>query len=323
MPYSLSKLGECEMRAAVFDPDAVGQVVIRDVDMPVLNPYDALVKVAASSLTPAEERYSQSKGTPTLLGCDVAGVVEQAAADGSGPKQGERVIGRVLTGSWAEYVAVPTRSLAILPENISFEQGAALPTSALTALYLLESAGAIMGRKVLITAANGAVGQFACQIGRMMDAVVVGQVRRPEHIEHVSKAGADHVVVSADGSAARELGPYKFIAEAVGGDVLGNCLSGMIAADGLCAVYGSISGKDTTFNVWSFIPQTRAWVYAFIISNEFDRKPAGDGLARVIQLVVDGRLQIRIGMRESLDNIGSAIKELNEHGVQGKAIINM
>lgn len=316
-------LEEYAMRAAVFDPDAAGQVVIRDVDMPTLNPDEALVRVMATSITPSEERYSQSRSSPILLGCDVAGIVEQAAADGSGPKQGERVIGRVLTGAWAEYVPVLTRSLAILPDNILFEYGAALPTSALTALYLLESAGSLIGQKVLITAANGAVGQFACQIGSMIGAVAVGQVRRPEHIELVSQAGANHVVVSADGSAARELGPYKFIAEAVGGEVLGNCLDGMIATDGLCAAYGSVSGRDTTFNVWSFIPQTRAGVYAFIISNEFDRKPACDGLARVIQLVADGRLQIRIGMNESLDSIGSAIRQLKEHGIQGKATIHI
>lgn len=311
------------MRAAIYDPESIGRVGFSDdIAIPDTQPHEALVKVLFTGVTPTEELYSQSQGPLKQLGCDVVGIVEREAADGSGPAKGSRVLGRVKTGAWAEYVAVPVSSLAELDEAVSFEQAVALPTSALTALYLLECAP-VLGRKVLITAANGAVGHFCCQIGRLMDAYVVGQVRREQHIDLVSEAGANRVVVSEDASAAYEFGPYKLIADAVGGRVLSNCISGMIDVDGVCASYGGLAKEDTVFNVWAFIPQTRASVYAFIISNEFDRKPACEGLARLVKLVTDRRLTIRIGAVEGIDRIGHVIEELSHGGIAGKAVIRM
>ena len=311
------------MRAAIFDARLSGRIGFSDnIDIPSPKPHEALVKVLFTSVTPTEELYSQSTGPYKLLGCDVVGVVEREAADGTGPAKDSRVLGRVMSGAWAEYVAVSTNSLAELEEGVSFEQAAALPTSALTALYLLECAP-VLGRKVLITAANGAVGYFCCQIGKLMEAYVVGQVRREQHIDLVSEAGADQIVVSEDASAAKEFGPYKLIADAVGGRVLGNCISGMIDDDGVCASYGGVAKEDTLFNVWSFIPQTRANLYAFIISNEFDRKPAQEGLTRLVKLVSKRRLTIRIGAVEGIDRIGNVIEELATGGVSGKAVIRL
>lgn len=310
------------MRAAVVDQNAPGHITVREVEAPVLASNEALVRVAATSLTPKEVYYSQSEGPDKLLGCDVAGIVEKPATDGYGPKADTRVIGRVRTGAWAELVAVPTNALAKLPDDVSFEQGATLPTSGLTALYALEKGGSLLGQNVLITAANGAVGLFACRIAKLMDARVTGQVRREKHVELVTRAGADHVVVDEDGRTAKDFGPYKLIAEAVGGQVLGNCV-GMLDTDGLCVVYGNVSGADTTFNAWSFMHQSRASIYAFIIHNEFDLKPASDGLLRLAKLVSEGKLQTQISVEEQAEKIDSVAQDLAEHKIEGKAVIHM
>lgn len=277
------------MRAAVVDQNAPGHVAVRDVEAPVPASDEALVRVTATSLTPNEVYYSQSQGPNKLLGCDLAGIVEKPA-DGYGPQAGIRVIGRVRAGAWAELVAVPTNALAKLPDDVSFEQGATLPTSGLTALCALEKGGSLLGQDVLITAANGAVGPFACQIAELMDARVTGQVRREKHVGLVTQAGANHVVVDESGEAASDFGPYRLVAEAVGGQVLANCI-GMLGTDGVCAVYGNVSGDDTQFNAWSFMHHSRACIYAFIIHNEFPLKPASGGLSRLAELVSDGKVE--------------------------------
>ena len=98
----------------------------------------------------AERRGASTGWRP---GWDLAGTVELEAEDGSGPRTGRRVVGLLPSGAWAEVVAVPTHSLAELPDTVSFAQAATLPVAGLTALYGLEQGGGLLGQRVLITGA--------------------------------------------------------------------------------------------------------------------------------------------------------------------------
>jgi NADPH:quinone reductase-like Zn-dependent oxidoreductase len=100
------------------------------------------------------------------LGWDFAGVVEQAAADGSGPAHGTRVVGVNLLApaAWAELVAVPTDALAELPQSVSFAQAASLPVAGLTALYALEHGGSLLARSVCVPI-GGACGRTGNRAG--------------------------------------------------------------------------------------------------------------------------------------------------------------
>lgn len=311
-----------KMQGAVVDPSAPGRVAVHEVETPTPVVNEALVRVAVTSMTPGEVDYSQSGIPGRPLGCDVTGTIEQAAADGSGPEVGARVVGRVTSGAWAELVAVPTDVLAELPNNVSFEQAATLATSGLTALYVLEKGDRLLGHNVLITGANGSVGLFACQIAKLMGAKVVAQIRHEHYRSLVTKSGADCVVIGEDAVDADEFGPYKLVAESVGGVALANCMN-QLAPDGICVSFGNMSQSETTFNAWSFMVQPRARLYGFIISNEFALAPASDGLSRLAQLVSDGMLKTRIGMEEPVDKISEVAKELSEHKIEGKAVIRM
>src|SRR5215203_7090720 len=197
------------IRAVVVDPDAP----------------KALVRMAAVSLNRGEVRRAESREPGFRPGWDLAGTVERAAADGSGPPEGSRVVGFLHSGAWAELVAVPTDSVAALPEGVSFEEASTLPVAGLTALYALEAGGNLLGRSVLVTGASGGAGQFGLQLARAAGARVVGLVRREDHAGMVEQAGAHEVVVDESGRAAGEQGPYHLILESVGGEVLGNVLS--------------------------------------------------------------------------------------------------
>jgi NADPH2:quinone reductase len=131
-----AKAAESErMRAVVVDKQTTGRRTIREVPVPQPTASEALVRVAAVSLNRGETRTALSAAADGWRpGWDLAGVVEHAAADGSGPPAGTRVVGLVPAGAWAERVAVSTQALATLPDMVSFAQAATLPVAGLTAL---------------------------------------------------------------------------------------------------------------------------------------------------------------------------------------------
>ena len=158
------------MRAVVADPAIPERLALREVDAPTPLPNEALVRVCAISLNRGEVRAAMNTTVLTRPGWDVAGIVERAAGDGSGPHEGARVVGQLTSGAWAELAAVPTHALAELPERVSFAQAAPLPVAGLTALYALEKGGGLIERPVLITGASGGVGLFAVELARLAGA---------------------------------------------------------------------------------------------------------------------------------------------------------
>ena len=149
-----------KIKAVVVDPGAPNRLALADVEEPSPTPSEALVRVAAVSLNRGEVRRAESSEPGFRPGWDLAGTVERAAADGSGPPEGSRVVGFLPSGAWAELACVPTDSVAALPEGVSFEEASTLPVAGLTALYALEEGGNLLGRSVLVTGASGGAGQF-------------------------------------------------------------------------------------------------------------------------------------------------------------------
>lgn len=311
------------IRAIVVDPSAPGRLTIREVDAPTPAPSEALVRVAAFSLNRGEVRSASSAEAGWRPGWDFAGTVERAAADGSGPKEGARVVGMLEEGAWAERVAAPTRILAELPDAVSFAQAATLPIAGLTALYTLERGGPLLGRRVLVTGASGGVGLFACQLARLGGASrVVGVVRSAEHEAPVREAGADEVIVGGDTSQAAPFGPYDTVVESVGGSSLASALK-LLAQDGVCTLFGQTGSAETAFDSRQFYLNGGSTLYGFIIFYEVKRRPAGQDLARLAGLLADGKLRTSIEVEAQWTEIGDLTQRLLDRGFAGKAVIHI
>jgi NADPH:quinone reductase-like Zn-dependent oxidoreductase len=277
------------MRAVLVDPGAPGHLKLVETPDPKPLSSQALVRVQAISLNLGEVKQARRSEPGTQLGWDVAGTVIVSAADGSGPPAGTRIVGVVLAGAWAECAAVETSQMAILPDDVSFATAATLPVAGMTALYALEQAGQLLGRRVLVTGASGGVGSFAIQLAKLSSATVTALIRRENHADLVREAGADHVVVGDRAIGAAQHGSYHCILESVGGQVLADCLQ-QLARGGVLVSYGVSSGEQAPIEVGEFFRTGRARYYGFYLFTEFGRRPAWDGLGVLVDLVARGKI---------------------------------
>ena len=133
------------MLAVVNTPGGPAPVAIHEVMEPAPKPNEAIVAVRAFSLNRGEMRLFQVRHAGWRPGQDIAGTVISEAEDGSGPPAGARVVCLTDWEGWAQRAAVPSHRLAVLPDNVSFADAAALPVAGLTALRTLRHGSPLLG----------------------------------------------------------------------------------------------------------------------------------------------------------------------------------
>jgi len=194
------------MKAVLLDAHGdVGNFRLAEIPTPTPGPGQVLVRIAASSVNPVDVKIrkggrSSVAGFPLILGCDVAGVVEDVGLGVTGFAAGDRVYGCVggvggLPGTYAEYVVADARLLAKAPANLPLRQAAALPLVTITAWEgLVDKARIGAGDRVLVLGGAGGVGHVAIQVAKMRGARVVAAVSSPEKADLARYFGADETV---------------------------------------------------------------------------------------------------------------------------------
>jgi NADPH:quinone reductase-like Zn-dependent oxidoreductase len=297
-----------------------------DVDQPAPKVDEVLVKVLAVSVNAAD--WHLLRGKPLfsratlgllrpkqkILGVDVAGRVEAAGGGVTRFQPGDEVYANLLDhgyGGFAEYVSVPERVMAVKPAKLSFEEAAAVPMAAVTALQGLRRHGDIQPTdKVLINGATGGVGSFAVQLAKSSGAEVTGVTSTP-NLDLVRSLGADHVVDYTTSDFTRD-GRYDLILDTVGNRSVAD-LRRALAEGGKAAVTGFTSvakllgvslrgGKD--------VVQVQAHVTA-------------EDLEQLSALIAAGKVRPQIDRRYRFADLPAAIAYLEQGRARAKVVVGV
>jgi NADPH:quinone reductase-like Zn-dependent oxidoreductase len=233
------------------------QLRITDVDMPVPAAAEVLVRVRATSVNPYD--WHHVSGEPYvarlmpgslglrgpkigILGGDMAGQVEAVGADVTEFRPGDDVYALLTGGGFAEYVSVKQDLLAPKPTNLSYEQAAAVPMAAVTALLGLQDVGRLMpGQRVLVNGASGGVGTYAVQIAVALGATVTG-VCSAKNSGLVRSLGADEVIDYRTADFTRHDKRHDLMLDIAGGRPAAACRR-VLTAKGTLVLVGGPAGR--------------------------------------------------------------------------------
>jgi NADPH:quinone reductase-like Zn-dependent oxidoreductase len=299
-------------------PGKPGSVELRELPEPGAFDHQALVQVKAVSLNRGETRRLADMGDGELTGWDLAGVLVEPARDGSGPRAGARVVGMVGRGAWAQLAAVDTDMLSELPEGVSFEQAATLPVAGLTALKALDIIGPVLSRRVLVTGASGGVGRFAVQLAALAGARVSAVSSSPERARALKELGAEEILheLTSEGE------DFHGIVEGVGGASLSAAIQ-RVSAFGVIVSFASSDTSPVQFPTRAFFGRAPgACLRGLFLFAELQRERSGSrDLARLAQLVAEGRLDCSIDHVGSWREAAEAIQALLGRRIAGKAVL--
>lgn len=333
-PESFAGVGE-RMQAVVYACYGTADVLrLTELARPVPTEDEVLVKVHAAAVNPLDWHYmsgtpyimrlSSGLGAPrdSRMGVDFAGTVVAVGRDVTRFKPGDEVFGG-RNGAFAEYVTVrEDRSLALKPVELSFEEAAAIPIAAITALQGLRDKGRIKpGAKVLINGASGGVGTFAVQIAKAFDAHVTG-VSSSRNLELVGSIGADHVIDYTQENFTKGTERYDLVLDNVGNHSLRDTRRVLVPGGVLVMVSGP------KHNLW-LGPMTRV-ISAKLSAPFVDEEMASlfaalnpQDLEVLAGLARDGKLQPVIDRRYSLDELPEAVRYLATGRARGKVVVNL
>jgi NADPH2:quinone reductase len=296
-------------------------VEFTEVAEPAAGPSEAVVEVDAFSVNRGEGfSLTGVYGAPAergwLPGQDVAGRVVRAAEDGSGPSVGQRVVGHPDSGGWAERVAVPTSRLALLPDEVSAVDAAALPLAGLTALRLLRDAGALTGRRILLTGASGGVGHFLTELAAAGGAEITAVTASPERGQKLSVLGAARVVQDL----ADAQGPFEVVLESVGGETFTAALA-LLAPGGVVLWYGQASLDPVTLSFFDLLGVTPLTIKHF--PHWVSATTDGEDLETLVDLVAAGNLHPEIGRTADWAETASVLDDLARRRIRGNAVLTL
>jgi NADPH:quinone reductase-like Zn-dependent oxidoreductase len=319
------------MKAIVYSDYGLPDVIrCEETERPTPGDNEALIRVRAAAVNPYD--WHGLRGKPyflrmmtglrkpkdTRLGVDVAGVVAAVGRNVTAFKPGDEVFGSC-RGAFAEYACAPEKALAIKPENVTFEQAAAAPVAAFTALQGLRDTGRIQpGQKVLINGAAGGVGTFAVQIARSFGAEVTG-VCSTRNVEMVRSIGADRVCDYTREDFTRGAQRYDLILDCVGNHSLSACRR-VLSPKGKYVMVGGQGGQ------WlGPLPRVLgALVWSWFSSRKLTMTMATarrEDLAVLRELLAAGKVTPVIDRRYTLSEVPEAMRYLGEGHARGKVVI--
>ncbi|WOD15404.1 NADP-dependent oxidoreductase [Paraburkholderia kirstenboschensis] len=290
-------------------------VTISSVAAPLAGAGQVLVRVHAAGVNGLDwkvrEGYVRDAfplQLPTVLGIELAGVVEAVGPGVTRLRKGDRVMGAPgALGAYADLVAVSAANLATVPGSMSFVEAAALPVAAVAAWQSLHFAGPIRaGQRILIQGAAGGLGGFAVQYAHQAGAEVFATALG-SHADYVRSLGADHVIAYDQQKFEASVSSIDLVLDYVGGDVLTRSWS-VLSADGVVV---STASPD----ILASAPAGRRGLW-------FVNTPDAARLQEIADDVAHGRLQSKVDAVVRFDELPTAIERNRTQPQVGKTVAN-
>ena len=331
-PREMNPRKETKMKAILYTQYGSPDVLqFKEVEKPVPKDGEILVRVHAASANPLD--WHRMRGAPFLarldgglrkpkdprLGADIAGRVEAVGNNVTQFEVGDEVFGACM-GSFAEYASAPENRVVLKPANRSFEEAAAIPVAAITALQGLRDKGQIQsGQKVLVNGASGGVGTFAVQIARSFGTEVTG-VCSTRNLEMVRSIGADHVIDYTKEDFTRNGQHYDLIYDAVGNRSVSD-YKRALNSNGTCVIAG-----------FQNLPRLFEHMVLGPLRSKIGNKKVGlmgtaklnqNDLVYLKELLEAGKIVPVIERRYPLCETAEAIRHLEEGHARGKVVITV
>jgi NADPH:quinone reductase-like Zn-dependent oxidoreductase len=312
------------VQTAYGSPDVLK---LKEVDVPAIKENEVLVRIHTAALNAGD--YFSMRGSPWLvrtsvgfpkpkdyiLGWDMAGTVEAVGDHVTRFQPGDEVFA-ASGAALAEYACVAEDELALKPTNLTFEQAAAVPTAALTALQGLRDVGRVQpGQKVLIHGASGGVGTFAVQIARALGAEVTG-VCSTRNVDMVRSLGADHVIDYTQEDFTRSGKRYDLILDNVASRSFSD-LRRALTPQGMIVPNSGHGGMGYVFKAFLLSPFMRQLGSMYLTS------PNHKDLVVLKEFIEEGKLAPVIDRTYPLRETPEAFRYLEEEHARGKVVINV
>ncbi len=300
---------------------------LKEIDKPVVKENDVLVRVHAAALNAGD--YFSMRGSPWLvrftvgfpkpknyvLGWDVAGQVEAVGEKVTRFQPGDEVFASC-NGTLAEYACAAEDKFAMKPTNLTFEQAAAVPTAAITALQGLRDAGKVQpGQKVLINGASGGVGTFAVQIAKSFGAEVTG-VCSTRNVDMVRSIGADHVIDYTQEDFTQIGRRYDLILDNVANRSFSD-LRRALTPQGIIIPNSGHGGMGYVFKAFLLSPFMRQQGRPLVANTN------NEDLVVLKELIEAGKVTPVIDRTYPLSETPEALRYLDQGHAQGKVVITV
>jgi 2-desacetyl-2-hydroxyethyl bacteriochlorophyllide A dehydrogenase len=311
------------MKAVVYNrSNSPDMLAVREGEIPVPQDNEVLVKIHPVSLNAADYRSIQMGIIPKkkIFGADIAGRVEKVGKNIENFKVGDEVFGDIARagfGGLAEYAVAPEQFLALKPSSVFFEDAAAVPMAAVTALQALRDLGNIQrGQKVLICGAGGGVGNFAVQLAKYFGAEVTA-VCSKENADIVRSIGAD-IVIDYKKEDFTKSGKHYDLVLAVNGNHSLFAYSRTLTSHGIFVMAGgSLAQLFSTILFGPLLSISSKKIRH--LSTKHNRKD----LELVMKLVEAGKVKPIIDRRYLLDQTAKAMRYVSKGHSRGKVIISV
>jgi len=312
---------------------------LTDVDEPVPGDDEVLVRVGATSVNPYD--WHQMRGQPyvarlmpggmglrgpklSILGCDLAGRVEAAGQNVTGFGPGDEVFALLPQGCFAEYVSVPQSLLAYKPKNLSYEQAAAVPMAAITAMLSLRDAARLQpGQTVLVNGASGGVGTFAVQIARALGANVTAVCSAP-NAGLVRSLGAAEVIDYTTTDFTRHEQRYDLLLDIAGSRRV-RAARRALKSEGTFVAVGGPAGRwlQPAGHMFAALALAPLVSQRVVMTDTVRCTHKKENLVTLTELIEDGKVTPVIGRSYPFGDIPDAIRHQEQGHARGKIVVTV